>query len=143
MPLPGSAYESRVQRCPSYAASLKCSMSAADLFRVQYSLPMGRSRSHQTKLILQALLDAPTNEAYGLQTVRATGVAAGSTYAILRRLEDEGLLGGRWEKIEPASEGRPPRRYYYLTGTGRRIAQQETATERRALRLLMPGWNTA
>lgn len=103
---------------------------------------MRRVRSHQTKLILQVLLDAPENEVYGLEVVRASGVAAGTSYAILRRLEDEGLLDGRWERLDPTEAGRPPRRYYRLNGEGRRVALSATENERPALRLLAPGWNT-
>lgn len=33
---------------------------------------MARKRSHETKLVLQMLLDAPADEAYGLEVVRAT-----------------------------------------------------------------------
>lgn len=102
---------------------------------------MARKRSHQTKLILQVLLDSPADEAYGLEVVRASGVPAGTSYAILRRLEDEGLLDGRWEQISPEEEGRPPRRYYRLNGEGRKVAHRETASDHRALRLLVPGWN--
>ena len=101
---------------------------------------MARKRSHQTKLILQVLLDSPADEVYGLEVVRASGVPAGTSYAILRRLEDEGLLEGRWEQISPEEEGRPPRRYYRLNGEGRKVAHRETADDRRALRLLAPGW---
>jgi PadR family transcriptional regulator PadR len=103
---------------------------------------MVRKRSHETKLVLQMLLDAPADEAYGLEVVRATGLAAGSAYAILRRLEDEALLSSRWEELSGAEAGRPPRRYYRLSGEGQRVAQQETARERKALRLLAPGWST-
>jgi PadR family transcriptional regulator, regulatory protein PadR len=101
---------------------------------------MARRRSHQAKLILQVLLDAPADEAYGLEVVRASAVPAGTAYAILRRLEDEGLLDGRWEQISPENEGRPPRYYYRLNGEGRRVAHRETEDDRRALRLLSPGW---
>jgi DNA-binding PadR family transcriptional regulator len=104
---------------------------------------MARKRSHETKLVLQMLLDAPTEEAYGLQIVRATGLAAGSTYAILRRLEDEGMLDARWELLSPAEAGRPPRRYYRLNGEGACVARRETSEQRRALRALAPGWSLA
>lgn len=104
---------------------------------------MARKRSHQTKLILQVLLDAPADEAYGLEVVRASGVPTGTAYTILRRLEDEGLLDGRWEQISPQDEGRPPRRYYRLNGEGRRLAHRETADDCRALRLLVPGWTAS
>jgi DNA-binding PadR family transcriptional regulator len=89
------------------------------------------------------LLDAPADEVYGLEIVRASGVPAGSTYAILRRLEDEGFLEGRWEQIDPEHEGRPPRRYYKLNGEGRRVAHTETADQRKALKMLAPGWRAA
>ena len=104
---------------------------------------MSRRRSHETKLVLQMLLDAPADETYGLQVVRATGLPAGSAYAILSRLEKEGLLSSRWEVLEGDETGRPPRRYYRLSGDGRRVAQHETARERDALRLLAPGWSGA
>lgn len=103
---------------------------------------MARKRSHETKLVLQMLLDAPTDEAYGLEVVRATGLPTGSAYAILRRLEDEGLLDSRWEELDPGDAGRPPRRYYQLNAEGRRIAHRETAEQRSALRALAPGWST-
>jgi PadR family transcriptional regulator, regulatory protein PadR len=104
---------------------------------------VARKRSHETKLLLQMLLDAPMDETYGLEVVRATGLAAGSAYVILRRLEDEGLLDSRWEELDSSDAGRPPRRYYRLNGEGRRVAQRETAPQRRALRSLAPGWTAA
>jgi PadR family transcriptional regulator, regulatory protein PadR len=102
--------------------------------------PMARKRSHQAKLVMRTLLDAPAEETYGLEVVRASGVPAGSAYAILRRFEDEGLLEGRWEQIDEGEEGRPPRRYYRLNAHGRRVANRETAEHARALKLLTPGW---
>jgi DNA-binding PadR family transcriptional regulator len=102
-----------------------------------------RRRSHQAKLVMQALLDAHDAEVYGLEIVRASGLSAGTAYGILRRLEDEGLLGSRWEQMDAASEGRPPRRYYRLSGEGRKVAQRETIGSRHALRLLSPGWGRA
>jgi PadR family transcriptional regulator PadR len=104
---------------------------------------MARKRSHETKLVLQMLLDAPTAETYGLEVVRATGLPAGSAYAILRRLEDEGLLDSRWEDLDSSQAGRPPRRYYRLNGEGHRLAHRETAAQRSALRSLAPGWSTS
>jgi DNA-binding PadR family transcriptional regulator len=97
----------------------------------------------QTKLILQTLLDAPENEVYGLEVVRASGVGTGTCYAVLRRLEDEGFVDGRWEHLDPAEAGRPPRRYYRLNGEGRRVALLSTTSDRVALRLLAPGWAAA
>jgi PadR family transcriptional regulator PadR len=104
---------------------------------------VARKRSHETKLVFQMLLDAPTDEIYGLEVVRATGLPAGSAYAILRRLEDEGLLESRWEDLDSSDAGRPPRRYYRLNGDGHRVAHRETYAQRSALRSLVPGWNAS
>jgi PadR family transcriptional regulator, regulatory protein PadR len=93
-------------------------------------------------LILQAILDAPSEESYGLEIIRASGVGVGTAYAILRRLEGDAVLDGRWEVIEPQDHGRPPRRYYRLSDEGRRVAIRETAALRDALRLLAPCWST-
>ncbi len=103
---------------------------------------MARKKSHEAKRVLQTLLDAPGDETYGLEVVKASGVPAGSAYAILRRLEDEGLLEARWEDIDDAA-GRPPRRYYRLNALGRRVANRETVDEAPALRMLVPGWGRA
>jgi PadR family transcriptional regulator len=104
---------------------------------------VARKRSNESKLIFQALLDAPADETYGRQVCEATGLTSASVYVILRRFRDEGLLEWRWEDRDAAAaEGRPPRRYYWLTGEGRRVARRETAAVESALRQLMPGWST-
>jgi DNA-binding PadR family transcriptional regulator len=56
---------------------------------------------------------------HGFDILDATGLESGTVYPILRRLEDAGCLRSRWEDAERAhDEGRPPRRYYELTGSG-------------------------
>jgi PadR family transcriptional regulator PadR len=47
------------------------------------------------------------------------GLAEGSVYPVLRRLERDGLLNARWVEI---GEGAPRRRYYVLTPAGERQA---------------------
>jgi PadR family transcriptional regulator len=101
---------------------------------------MPRKRSHETRLVLQVLIDAPADKTYGLEVTRATGLSPGSVYTILRRLEDEGLLDGSTEGIDPVEEGRPARYYYELNAVGRRVAHAETRQQRAALRSLVPGW---
>ncbi len=44
--------------------------------------------------------------------------ATGTIYPILARLEAAGWVVSDWEAIDPAEEGRPRRRLYYLTGAG-------------------------
>lgn len=56
---------------------------------------------------------------HGFDVLDATGLPSGTVYPILRRFEDAGLVRSRWESVRVArDEGRPPRRYYELTGAG-------------------------
>lgn len=103
---------------------------------------MARKASHATKLVFQAFLDAPSDESYGFALAEATGLPSGTIYPILQRLQDEGLIKGRWSEVETGSQRRR-RRYYELTGEGRRVAQAATAEQRQALRMLVPGWSGA
>ena len=56
---------------------------------------------------------------HGFDVIDATGLPSGTVYPILRRLEEAGCVRSRWEPVQRArDEGRPPRRYYELTGAG-------------------------
>lgn len=103
---------------------------------------MGRKPSTATRLVFQAFLDAPSEETYGFKLTEATGLPSGTIYPILRRLEDEGFIKSHWADVETGAQRRR-RRYYELTGEGRRAAQVATADQRQALRLLAPGWTGA
>ncbi len=103
---------------------------------------MGRRPSTQKKLVFQAFLDAPSEETYGFELAEATGLPSGTIYPILRGLEGEGLIKGRWAEVETGPQRRR-RRYYALTGEGRRAANRATTEQRQALRLLAPGWSQA
>jgi DNA-binding PadR family transcriptional regulator len=96
----------------------------------------------QTQLVFQAFLDSPSDETYGFELAQATGLSSGTIYPILNRLEDEGLVKSRWEDVETKGQRRR-RRYYGLTGEGRRTAHAATSKQREALRLLAPGWSVA
>ncbi len=50
----------------------------------------------------------------------------GTLYKALSRLEEFGLLTSRWEDT-PATEGRPRRRLYELTGQGAQVAERALA----------------
>jgi PadR family transcriptional regulator PadR len=93
-------------------------------------------------LVFQAFLDSPTEETYGFELAQATGLPSGTIYPILRRLEGEGFIKSQWREVEARGQRRR-RRYYELTGEGRRVARAATAPDRQALRLLSPGWGTA
>ena len=96
--------------------------------------------SHQTRIVLQAFLDAPEDEPYGFELCQATDLKAGTLYPILQRLLTEGWLSARWEEIDERAAGRRRRRYYRLTAEGARNAQAVVARDQHALRALMPGW---
>jgi PadR family transcriptional regulator, regulatory protein PadR len=100
---------------------------------------MPRKPSTPTRLVFQAFLDAPSDLTYGFALAEATGLPSGTIYPILRRLEDEGFIKSHWTEVEVGPQRRK-RRYYELTGEGRRAAQAATVKDRQALRLLAPGW---
>lgn len=67
-------------------------------------------------LILQALA---ADYRYGFDVMDATGLASGTVYPVLRRLEEARLVRGRWEDGPTAHRGgRPQRRLYELTRAG-------------------------
>jgi len=72
-----------------------------------------------TARVLQLLLKAPQEGAYGLELSRDANVGNGTLYPMLIRLERLGWVESSWEAIDPADAGRPARRYYRLTGLGR------------------------
>lgn len=69
-----------------------------------------------TALILHAVGEG---HRYGFDIMDATGLASGTVYPALRRLERAGLLEGTWEDADAAHRSaRPPRRLYELSGSG-------------------------
>jgi PadR family transcriptional regulator PadR len=86
----------------------------------------------QALLVLQVLLAEPNDEVYGLDIIKSSGVAPGTVYPLLQRLQQAGWVVDRWEQIDPAELGRPPRRYYRLTPGGVAKAQAALSkTDRR------------
>jgi DNA-binding PadR family transcriptional regulator len=79
-------------------------------------MPADARLSYTTAVILKAL-DA--GHRYGFEIMEAIGLPSGTVYPALRRLEESGLIGSRWESEQRAqSEQRPPRKYYRLTAAG-------------------------
>lgn len=73
--------------------------------------------SHTAAMILQAV---GAGYVYGLSVMERTGFPSGTVYPAMRRLERDGLIHSRWEKGAIAEgEGRPPRKYYALTKSGK------------------------
>jgi PadR family transcriptional regulator, regulatory protein PadR len=79
--------------------------------------------SYQTLQVLQAFLERPADQLAGTDLQRRTGLASGTLYPILARLEDAGWLSSAWEDLDPHKAGRPRRRYYRITASGVSLAQ--------------------
>ncbi len=78
--------------------------------------------TYPTTLVLHALANG---SCHGFDVIDATGLASGTVYPILRRLEEERLVTARWESVSIArEEQRPPRRYYELTAAGQEVLEK-------------------
>ena len=85
-------------------------------------MPTDTRITYPTALVLTAVA---RRLRYGFDIIDATGLRSGTVYPILRRLEDAGLLRSHWEGAPTAhAAGRPPRRYYELTGAGAAVARE-------------------
>jgi DNA-binding PadR family transcriptional regulator len=86
--------------------------------------------SYTMALILQAL---DNGYQYGLEVMTITGLASGTVYPALRRMEDAGYVVSKWEKQSVAvAEQRPARKYYEVTEEG----GEALAEARKRFRLL-------
>jgi len=80
-----------------------------------------------TEVLILALLDERPRHGYDISRLideRSGGTITfhtASLYPTLYRLEDKGLIDGRW--VERAGQRR--RRYYRLTGQGRKVLAQQ------------------
>lgn len=83
---------------------------------------MGRSLGYATLAVLRAVLDGAD---YGLDVMDRTGLPSGTVYPALRRMEKRGYVEARWEDARKArNEGRPRRRYYRVTSSGREAVKE-------------------
>ncbi|WP_078956125.1 PadR family transcriptional regulator [Streptomyces sp. NRRL B-1140] len=82
-----------------------------------------------TIAVLEALISATSdNPAWGLSICRDADLGPGTVYPILDRLAERGWVMSFGET--GSHPGRPPRRYYELTGTGRQQASDALASRR-------------
>lgn len=73
--------------------------------------------SHTAAMVLHAI---HSGYKYGFHVMETTGLASGTVYPAMRRLERDGLISSHWEAQSIAdAELRPPRKYYKLTRSGR------------------------
>ena len=91
--------------------------------------------SYTMALILQAI---ENGYRYGFEVMQSTGLASGTIYPALRRLEDAALIKSKWENPKIAqAEQRPPRKYYEVTKAGREVLA-EARSRFRLLEQLTP-----
>jgi PadR family transcriptional regulator, regulatory protein PadR len=89
--------------------------------------------SLQTLRVLEAFLENPTDQLSGSDVHQRCGIASGTLYPILLRLESAGWFVSRWEAVDPSAAGRPRRRLYRLTSTGLRRATEVFASFNRGI----------
>jgi PadR family transcriptional regulator PadR len=78
---------------------------------------VGKKLGYATVEVLRAVRDGL---GYGLDVMDRTGLASGTVYPTLRRLERRGFVQARWEgEAQARREGRPRRCYYRVTRAGR------------------------
>ena len=77
--------------------------------------------------VLRVMTTDPAAPHYGYDLMKAAKLPSGTLYPMLARLQQEGLVDSEWEAPRPDAGGRPPRKYYRLTGEGLRVARLELA----------------
>jgi DNA-binding PadR family transcriptional regulator len=77
--------------------------------------------------VLRVLLDDTSAPRYGYDLMKAARLPSGTLYPMLARLQADGLVTSEWEPQPQDASGRPPRKYYQLTGEGIRVARLELA----------------
>lgn len=86
---------------------------------------MPRRLGMSTLAVLRAI-DA--GHRYGFEIMEETGLAGGTVYPALARLEEDELLTSDWEDPTLAqAEKRPARRYYDITDHGRQRLRESLA----------------
>jgi PadR family transcriptional regulator PadR len=77
--------------------------------------------------VLRVFLADASARRYGYDLMKAAKLPSGTLYPMLARLHDQGLVTSEWEPQPGDASGRPPRKYYQLTGEGIRVARLELA----------------
>ena len=74
--------------------------------------------------VLDTFVQAGHIELSGADISERTGMLSGTLYPILIRFHAANWLTDRWENDDPAELGRPKKRFYRLTPSGRRAYQR-------------------
>jgi PadR family transcriptional regulator, regulatory protein PadR len=76
------------------------------------------------QILAAFMADLSRDDWYGRALSVHTGLGSGTVLQCLYRLENGGWFESRWEDRDAATPvGRPPRRFYTLTGVGQREAR--------------------
>jgi DNA-binding PadR family transcriptional regulator len=78
-------------------------------------------------LVLKVFLEDPSQPRYGFDLMKRTGMASGSLYPMLAKLEGAGWLTRGKEDIDPHAAGRPARLHYTITGAAASAARVQLA----------------
>jgi len=90
--------------------------------------------------VLKVFLEDPARARYGFEIMRLTGLASGSLYPMLARLEEAGWFTRGKEDIDPHIEGRPARLHYTITGAAVTAARLQLAALSDQYRPPVPAW---
>lgn len=66
--------------------------------------------------VIKIFVAGPDEPHYGSEIMRQTGLSSGSVYPALAKFRKHHWLTVGTEDIDPHVEGRPPRRFYKITG---------------------------
>lgn len=91
--------------------------------------------SYTMAMILQVI---ENGYGYGFDIMTVTGLASGTVYPALRRLENADFVSSKWERQSVAqAQQRPARKYYEVTKSGR-VALREARQRFHLLAQLEP-----
>jgi PadR family transcriptional regulator PadR len=89
--------------------------------------------------VLKIFLEDPDQPRYGFELMKLTGMASGSLYPMLARLEAAGWLTRGKEVIDPRAAGRPARTNYMIIGAAVSAARVQLAELSERFRPPVPG----
>ena len=89
--------------------------------------------------VLKVFLEDPDQPRYGFELMKLTGMASGSLYPMLAKLETAGWLSRGKEDIDPRAAGRPARTNYVITGAAVSAARVQLAALSEQFRPPAPG----
>lgn len=76
-------------------------------------------RTYTLVQLALALSEDPHGRHYGYSLRKRSGIRSGVMYPLLNRLLADGWVTDDWEDVNESEAGRPARRYYVLTDSGR------------------------